>query len=320
MPRAPRRRRIVGTELDVFPLGLGGNVFGMTADAAASEAVLDAFVEGGGNMIDTADSYSAWVPGNRGGESETILGEWIRRRGNRHQVIMATKVGAHPELKGLRPETIARAADASLGRLQTDFIDLYYAHHDDEEVPIADIAGAFDRLVEAGKVRYVAISNLSPERIEGWLRAAREDGLARPVALQPEYNLVSRRTFEEEYAPLAEAHDLSVFPFFGLASGFLTGKYRTEEDLEGRARGQAVAKYLTPDGLRVLAALDRIAAEREAALATIALAWLLAKPTVTAPLASATSVEQLEELLAAPALELSAEEVAVLDEASQPFA
>lgn len=320
MPAETDTQRIAGTELDVFPLGLGGNVFGMTADITASEEVLDAFTAAGGNMIDTADSYSAWVPGNQGGESETILGDWMRRRGNRQQVIMATKVGAHPEFEGLHPDNITRAAEASLGRLQTDVIDLYYAHRDDEDIPIAEIAGAFDRLAEAGKIRYVAISKLSPERIEGWLQAAEEDGLVRPVALQPEYNLVSRQTYEEDYGPLAEAQKLGVFPFFGLASGFLTGKYRTREDLEGRARGQAVAQYLTPDGLGVLDALDRIAEERGAAMATVALAWLLAKPTVTAPLASATSVAQLEELLAAPGLELSEEEVAALDEASQPFA
>lgn len=313
-------RRIANTELEIYPLGLGGNTFGTRTDARASEEVLDAFVDAGGNFIDTADSYSYWAPGGRGGESETVLGEWMRRRGNRHDVVIATKVGDHPEFKGLAPKNVARAAEASLRRLQTDHIDLYYAHYDDEGIPIEEIAGAFDRLVSEGKIRYIGISNLSPDRIEAWIRAAHEDGLAVPVALQPEYNLVSRRYYEELIVPLAEAHGLAVFPYFGLASGFLTGKYRTEADLEGAARGRAVAKYLNDDGLRVLDALDDVAAGHGAAPATVALAWLLAKPTVTAPLASATSVAQLTQLLDATELELTAEEVAALDEASQAFA
>lgn len=312
--------RIAKTDLEIYPLGLGGNTFGMTTDAEASEKVLDAFVGGNGNFIDTADSYSFWVPGNRGGESETILGEWMRKRRNRQSLVIATKVGAHPEFKGLAPKNIARAADASLQRLQTDYIDLYYAHYDDPEVPIEEIAGAFDRLVQAGKVRYIGISNLSPERIEGWIRAAQDDGLAIPVALQPEYNLVSRKNYEEKIAPLAEEHELSVFPYFGLAAGFLTGKYRTQADLEGRIRGAMVANYMNEDGLRVVDAIEAVATRRGAAMATVALAWLLAKPTVTAPLASATTVDQLAEILAAPQLELTADEVAALDEASRPFA
>lgn len=312
--------RIGNSELEIFPLGLGGNTFGNTTDPEASEKVLDAFVDAGGNHVDTADSYSAWVPGNRGGESETILGEWMRRRRNRHSMVIATKVGAHPEFKGLAPKNIARAAEASLRRLQTDYIDLYYAHYDDETQPIEEIAAAFDRLVREGKVRYVGISNVSPERIDAWVRLAAENGLAVPVALQPEYNLVSRRNYEENLAPLAETHRLGVLPYFGLASGFLTGKYRTEADLAGRTRARAVARYLNEDGLRVIDALESIATARETAIATVALAWLLARPTVTAPLASANTVEQLAELTAAPALELTADEVARLDEASQPFA
>ncbi|HEX2201977.1 MAG TPA: aldo/keto reductase [Longimicrobium sp.] len=312
--------RIGDSPLELFPLGLGGNTFGNTTDAAASEAVLDAFVEGGGNLIDTADAYAYWKPGNRGGESETILGEWMRRRGNRASVLIATKVGAHPEFKGLAPENIARAAEASLRRLQTDTIDLYYAHYDEAGRPIEEIAGAFDRLVREGKVRAVGISNVSPERIAAWMRTARENGLAVPVALQPEYNLVGRRNYERSVAPLAEEHGLLVFPYYGLASGFLSGKYRTPADLEGAARGRKVKEYLNEDGLRVVDALREVAEARGAAVATVALAWLLAKPTVTAPLASATRVEQLAELMAAPRLELGAEEVARLDEASRPFA
>jgi aryl-alcohol dehydrogenase-like predicted oxidoreductase len=313
-------RRIGNSDLEIYPLGLGGNTFGNTTDKEASERVLDAFVEAGGNHIDTADSYSAWVPGNRGGESETILGEWMKSRRNRQSIILASKVGAHPEFKGLAPENIARAAEASLRRLQTDYIDLYYAHYDDESQPIEEIATAFDRLVREGKVRYIGISNFDPARSAAWIRFARENGLAVPVALQPEYNLVARRHYERNVAPLAEAEGLGVLAYFGLASGFLTGKYRTPADLEGRPRGQAVAKYLNEDGLRVIGALEEIAAERETAIATVALAWLLAKPTVTAPLASATSVEQLAELMAAPRLELTADEVARLDDVSTPFA
>lgn len=312
--------RIGASELEIFPLGLGGNTFGNTTDERASMEVLDAFVAAGGNFIDTADSYSHWKPGNRGGESETILGEWMRRRGNRPQVVMATKVGGMPGLKGLAPATIARAADDSLRRLGTDYIDLYYAHHDDPAVPVAEIASAFDALVRAGKVRHVAISNLAPERIDEWMRLSRENGLAVPVALQPQYSLVSRQKYESTFAPLAQKHGLAVFPYFALASGFLTGKYRTPADLEGAARGKSVAPYLNADGLRVVAALRSIAEARGAAIATVALAWVLAKPTITAPLASATRLPQLAELMAAPSLRLTDDEVTALDEASQPFA
>lgn len=314
------RKRIEGTDYEIFPLGLGGNTFGGNSDARTSEAVLDAFVAGGGNFIDTADQYSYWKPGNQGGESETILGAWMRKRGHAERPIIATKVGGLPSRKGLAPENIQAAVEDSLRRLQTESIDLYYAHFDDPSQPIEGIAASFDGLVRAGKVRHVGISNMSPERIEAWMRLAKENDLAVPVALQPEYNLVSRRGYEQEIVPLAERHRLAVFPYFSLASGFLSGKYRTREDLAGAARGRAVAKYLNEDGLRVVETLDRIARARGAAMATVALAWLLAKPTVTAPLASATSVQQLEELMAAAALRLEAEEVAALDEASRPFA
>lgn len=312
--------RIGTSDLNIYPLGLGGNTFGMTTDAKASETVLDAFVAGGGNLIDTADSYSFWVPGNRGGESETIIGEWMRQRGNRSSVIIATKVGGHPEFKGLAPDNIARAAEASLRRLQTDYIDLYYAHYDDESVPIEEVAAAFDSLVKAGKVRYIAISNLPSERINDWMRVAQENSLAVPVALQPNYSLVHRKSYEENYAPLAECYNLGVLPYFALASGFLTGKYRTEEDLKGAARGAAVQPYLNENGLAVVDVLAKVAAAHDAAIATVALAWVLAKPTITAPLASATSEKQLSELLAVSDLQLSADEIAALDEVSQPFA
>ncbi len=314
------KKRIGDSDLEIFPLGLGGNTFGNTTDDVASEEVLDAFTDGGGNFVDTADSYSHWVPGNQGGESEMILGAWMRSRGNRQRIIVATKVGGHPARKGLAPENVSAAADDSLRRLQTDYVDLYYAHYDEESRPMEEIAASFDALVAAGKVRQLAISNMSPERTEEWLRVAKENGLAVPMALQPEYNLVSRRDYEQQIAPLAERHGLAVFPYYGLASGFLTGKYRTETDLEGAARGGSVAAYMNEEGLKVVDALRRIASERDVAPATVALAWLLAKPTVTAPLASATSVGQLAELMAAPGLTLSAGEVAALDAASRPFA
>jgi len=313
-------RRIGSTNIEIFPLGLGGNTFGNTTDGPASEAVLDAFLDGGGTFIDTADQYSYWKPGNRGGESETILGEWMRKRKNRQRVILATKVGGWPEHKGLTPDNVNVSVDGSLRRLQTDYIDLYYAHFDDESRPIEEIAATFDSLVKAGKVRHIGISNFVPERIEGWLRAAKENGLTMPVAMQPEYSLVRRQHYERNIAPIAEKHGLAVFPYFALASGFLTGKYRTKEDLEGKARGQTVARYLSEDGLAVVEALRRIADVRGVAVATVALAWLLKKPTVTAPLASATSLKQLSELLAAPTLDLNAEEMSRLDAVSQPFA
>lgn len=314
------RRRLGHSDLEIYPLGLGGNTLGNTTDQAASERVLDAFLAAGGNHVDTADSYSSWIPGHRGGESETVLGEWMHERGNRRSVVIATKVGRHPKFTGLAPENIARAAEASLRRLQTEYIDLYYAHFDDQDVAIDVIAAAFDRLVREGKVRYVGISNLSPERISAWMRVARENGLAVPVALQREYNLVSRRDYERNLEPLAKTHGLGVLPYFGLASGFLTGKYRTEADLAGRPRARAVGRYLNEDGLRVVAALEAVASARKAAIASVALAWLLARPTVTAPLASANDVHQLADLMAATELDLRADELARLDEASRPFA
>lgn len=306
------------TDLEIFPLGLGGNVFGGVVDREASFAILDAFVEGGGNFVDTADSYSFWYPGNRGGESEAVLGAWMRERGNRDRIVVATKVGGLPELKGVAPDVVARAAEASLRRLQTDRIDLYYAHYDQEDLPIEEIARGFDRLVRDGKVRYVAASNFRPERVEAWVRVARDHGLAEPVALQPEYNLV-RRAYERTWAPLVERLGLAVFPYFGLASGFLTGKYRSLADTEGRFRGKAVEKHLTPEGLAVLGVMDVVAARHGCTPATVALAWLLAKPTVTAPLASATSPAQVRELLAAASLRLGEDEIEALDRASAPF-
>ncbi|HLT31081.1 MAG TPA: aldo/keto reductase [Myxococcaceae bacterium] len=310
--------RTIGTsDLRIFPLCLGGNPFGWTADEAATFDILDAFVEGGGNFIDTADSYVSWIPGGKGGESETLIGRWMASRKARDRVVIATKVGGLEGLKNLKPQTIATAAEASLQRLGTDVIDLYYAHWDDDPpTPIEEVSAAFDALVKAGKVRQVGISNMSPERIEAWLEVAQAEGHAVPVALQPQYSLVARAAYEANIAPLARKNRLGVFPYYALASGFLTGKYRSPTDAEGRARGGAVARYLTPEGLGVLEELDAVAAERGASVTSIALAWLLAKPQVTAPIASVSRAEQLPDLLAATRIGLTPDEVTRLDIAS----
>ena len=313
-------RAIGTTDLRIYPLALGGNTFGWTADEATSQEILDAFVASGGNFVDTADSYSAWVPGNAGGESETILGTWMAARKNRGSMVIATKVSQHPQFKGLSPRNVAAAAEASLRRLQTDRIDLYFAHYDDTATPLEETVAAFDALVRAGKVRHVGLSNYSATRIEKWIRIATEHGFALPVALQPHYNLVARASFEQNLAPIAAQHRLGVFPYYSLASGFLTGKYRARSDAEGARRSVAVSRHLNDDGLRVITALDEIATARKVSIATTALAWLLHKPTITAPLASVSKAAQLPELMAARRLALTATEVARLDEASKPFA
>ncbi|KQO95793.1 aldo/keto reductase [Leifsonia sp. Leaf264] len=311
---------IGSSDLDVFPLALGGNTFGWTSDAASSHAVLDAFTAGGGNFIDTADGYSSWVPGNSGGESETIIGDWLRSRGNRDDVVIGTKVSQHPDFTGLSSFNVTAASEASLARLGADHIDLYYAHFDDADTPLEETVAAFDALVTAGKIRYVGVSNYSAARLQEWIDIATREGYALPVALQPHYNLVHREPFESELAPIAAASDLAVVPYFSLASGFLTGKYRTAADLEGAARAGGAGGYLNENGLAVISALDEVAAAHDAALATTALAWLLAKPTVVAPLASARTVEQLPELLAVAELSLTDDEIAALDAASAPLA
>ncbi len=308
-----------GLDVDIAGLALGGNTFAWTTDQAASYAVLDAFVAAGGSFVDTADGYPQWAPGCSGGESEQIIGDWLTARGNRDRVLVATKVGGWSQRKGLAPATIAAACEDSLRRLRTDRIDVYYAHHDDATVPIPDLAGAFDALVQAGKVRALGISNLSPERTREWLALCDADGLAKPIALQNQYSLVNRHGFEHDYAPIAAEHGLATFPYYPLASGFLTGKYRTAADLAGKARRIGAGPYLTPDGLAVLDALDAVAEAQGAALATVALAWVLAHG-VTAPIASATTPEQLAELMAATTLTLGPRELATLDAASMPFA
>jgi aryl-alcohol dehydrogenase-like predicted oxidoreductase len=308
------------SDLKVSSLNLGGNVFGWTADKDESFAVLDAYVAAGGNFVDTADAYSRWVPGHTGGESETIIGEWLAARQNRSSVVIATKGGRHPELTGLKADTIKKAAEASLRRLGTDYIDLYYTHFDDESVPVEEIVGALDELVRAGKVRAVAASNISPERLRGALEFAEREGLARYAALQPHYNLVSRDTYEGELQALAERYNLGVLPYYGLAGGFLTGKYRpgaTSIDSGRAGGGLDPSNYLqTERGPKVLAAVDDIARAHDAEPATIALAWLAAQPTITAPIASARTTAQLPALLAAVELKLTDEELAKLNEAS----
>nr|WTC10137.1 aldo/keto reductase [Streptomyces anthocyanicus] len=309
-------RKLGSSDLEVFPLALGGNVFGWTADRDRSFAVLDAYTAAGGNFVDTADSYSAWVDGNSGGESETVLGQWFAARGNRDDVVLATKVSQHPEYPGLSAANIKAAADASLRRLGTDDIDLYYTHFDKPEVPVEEIIGALDELVKAGKVRHIAASNISAERLAASLEFSDREGLARYVALQPHYNLVSRDTYEGELRDLAEQAGLAAVPYYALAAGFLTGKYRPGTEVDSPRAGGAAKHLETERGRRVLAALDEIAAAHEAPVATVALAWLAARPTVAAPIASARTVEQLPALLGVAELSLTDDEVGRLTRAS----
>ena len=309
-------RTLGPSSLQVFPLCLGGNVFGWTADEDQSFAVLDAYMAAGGNFVDTADAYSHWVPGNEGGESETVIGKWLAARGNRSDVVVATKVGALPGYKGLSAHTIKAAAEESLRRLGTDYIDLYYTHFDDETVPVEEIITALDELVKEGKVREIAASNIGPERLRASLEFSEREGLARYVALQPHYNLVSRDTYEGELQDTAARAGLAAVPYFALASGFLTGKYRPGTTVDS-ARAGSVAGHLESErGQRVLAALDTVARERDAEIATVALAWLASRPTVAAPIASARTVEQLPALLALADLRLTDDELATLTEAS----
>ncbi|KJY41792.1 alcohol dehydrogenase [Streptomyces sp. NRRL B-1568] len=303
--------------LSVHPLALGGNVFGWTADEEQSFAVLDAYTAAGGNFIDTADVYSAWAPGNKGGESETVIGNWLAARGNRADVVIATKVGAGiPERPGLSAHTIKSGVEESLRRLRTDYIDLYYTHYDDPSVPVEEFITALDALVKEGKVREIAASNITAERLAEALAFSDASGLAKYAAIQPHYNLVSRDTYEGELASVTARHGLAAIPYYALASGFLTGKYRAGSTVDS-ARAEGAAKHLTTDrGQRVLAALDEVARAREAEIATVALAWLAAQPTVAAPLASARTVDQLPALLAVADLRLTDAELTRLTEAS----
>lgn len=314
-----RTVHIPRTELEVLPLNLGGNTFGWTSDRETSFAVLDDFLAAGGTFVDTADGYSAWAPGNSGGESEAILGEWMAERGVRDRMVIATKVSTKPDRKGLSAENVEAALTESLQRLRTDHVDLYYFHFDDETVAIADQVRTAHELVASGRVRHMALSNYSPARMREWLEAARDLDLTLPVAIQPHYNLLHRAEVEQDYAPLAREFDLAVFPYFALASGLLTGKYRSREDLAGTAREGMTADRFGDEALAVIDALDVVATAHGSEPTSVALAWLLAKG-VTAPIASASRPAQLPALLAATELDLSEDEVALLDRASAPFA
>ena len=308
--------RQVGTsDMMVAPLALGGNVFDFTADEKASFEVLDAFVDAGGSMIDTADVYSAWAPGHVGGESERLIGRWLKRDpAKRDRVVIATKVGF---MGGLAPDTIAPACDASLERMGIDRIDLYYQHKDDDSVPLADSLGAFDQLLGAGKIRAIGLSNFTAPRVEEALAVGIANGFTLPVALQPWYNLVEREKFEGALSEVALGQGLSVFPYYSLANGFLTGKYRSKGDLDKSVRGLRNIEYLEGRGPRVLAALDAVAADTGASLATVALAWTKVQPGITAPIASATSLDQFRDLAAALTLDLTPGQIEVLDRASE---
>ncbi len=311
-------RRLGNSDIQTPPLVLGGNVFGWTVDEADSFRLLDRFRDAGFNFIDTANVYSRWKPGNRGGESEAIIGNWMKSRGNRSQVVIATKVGHEmdPERKGLKKSNILREAEMSLQRLQTDYIDLYQSHVDDLETPVEEALEAYAGLVKAGKVRAIGASNFSAERLTKSVEAARKFGFPCYVSLQPQYNLCERTEYESKLEATCVELGLGVIPYFGLARGFLTGKYRTEADLSKSLRGQGVKKYLNDSGRSILAALDKVSAETSTNPAQVALAWLIARPSITAPIASATSLEQLDDLIASTRLELTGDQIQRLNQAS----
>ncbi len=313
-----KTRKLGGSGIEVSPICLGGNVFGWTADEPVSFAILDAFVGAGFNFVDTADVYSRWVPGHKGGESETVLGNWFKRSGNRKKVILATKVGLElaPEKKGLAKAYILREVEDSLDRLQTDYIDLYQSHIDDPSVPLEETLAAYEQLIKQGKVRAIGASNYSTERLAQAIKMGGQNGTPRYECLQPHYNLYERAGYEKELEPLCLEEGIGVIPYFALASGFLTGKYRSENDLAKGPRGQMVKKYLDERGFRILAALDEVAAKLNSTPGKVAIAWLIARPSITAPIASATTVEQLNELVDAGSLQLDPASIETLDAAS----
>jgi aryl-alcohol dehydrogenase-like predicted oxidoreductase len=316
------RRKLGRTGLETGPLIFGGNVFGWTADEAMSFQLLDAFVDAGLNVIDTADVYSMWIPGNQGGESETIIGKWLKHSGKRDRVLITTKVGVDINVKSmpgavnLKPDYILREIEESLRRLQTDYIDIYMAHRDDETVPLEDSLAVFDQLLRQGKVRSIGASNYSADRFASALQVSADQGYARFETMQPWFNLYDRNMYEGELQDLCVQEDIGVVTYFSLASGFLTGKYRTEKDLEGKPRAYRVKEMMNPRGMRILWALDHVAREVDATPAQVALAWVMAQPGIAAPIASATNPKQLEELIGAAHLELPEVALAVLDEAS----
>jgi len=305
--------------LEVAPLAFGGNVFGWTVDESTSFKLLDNFVAAGFNLIDTADVYSYWVPGNHGGESETIIGNWLKNSGDREKVVIATKVGMEmgPDKKGLSRSYIFKAVEGSLRRLQTDYIDLYQSHTDDPETPIEETLSAYSELIKQGKVRAIGASNFTAERLKESIRLSEEKGLPRYESLQPLYNLYERADYETNLEPVCVEEGIGVIPYFALASGFLTGKYRREADLSKSPRGQGVKKYLDERGMRILDALDRVAKQHKSTPTRVALAWLIARPSITAPIASATNLEQLNDLIEGANLVLDAESMEILNQASE---
>jgi aryl-alcohol dehydrogenase-like predicted oxidoreductase len=313
-----QKRKLGKTGIEVAPLALGGNVFGWTVDEPASFELFDAFVEKGFNLIDTADVYSNWIPGHKGGESETIIGKWLKKGGKRSKVVVATKVGMDmgEGKKGLSASYIQRAVEDSLRRLQTDHIDLYQAHKDDPDTPLAETLGAFTELIQQGKVRAIGASNYSGGRLAEALKVSQERGWARYQTLQPEYNLYDRFAYETDLEPVCQKYDLGVICYFSLASGFLSGKYRSEADLSKSQRGQMVKKYLNARGFRILDTLDQVAKQHEATPTQVALAWLMARPSITAPIASATNLKQLDDLVQSATLKLDRSSIELLNQAS----
>jgi len=313
-----KKRRLGNSELEIAPLAFGGNVFGWTADEPTSFRLLDAFVAAGFNFIDTADVYSHWVSGHTGGESETVIGKWLKRSGKRAKVIIATKVGKEmgPERKGLSRSYILRAVEDSLKRLQTDYIDLYQSHEDDSQTPLEETLETYGRLIRQGKVRFIGASNYGARRLSQALEVSEQFGYPRYESLQPLYNLYDRGDYEKELQTLCREKGVGVISYFSLGSGFLSGKYRSQNDSKGRAREGMVKKYFNERGFRILEALDRVAQQHNATPATVALAWLIKQPGVTAPIASATDLEQLNELIEATNLDLSASSLALLNQAS----
>ena len=309
----------IGTSgIKVIPFAFGGNVFGWTIDEKQSFTILDAFVDAGMDFIDTADVYSTWVPGNKGGDSETIIGNWLKKSGKRNKVIIATKVGKPmgEGKQGLSRKYITQAVEDSLKRLQTDVIDLYQSHDDDKNTPLLETLETYTELIKQGKVRAIGASNFGGDRLKEALQVSKDNNLAAYQCLQPEYNLYEREHYEKELEPVCRERNLGVISYFSLASGFLTGKYRSENDLSKSSRGQGVKKYLNPRGYKILAALDKIAAEHDATPASVALAWVIARPGITAPIASATTIDQLKELTKAVELQLTSDEVDLLNSAS----
>jgi aryl-alcohol dehydrogenase-like predicted oxidoreductase len=311
------KRKLGNTDIEVAPIAFGGNVFGWTIQEETSFEILDKFTEQGFNLIDTADVYSKWNPGNQGGESETIIGKWMKSRKNRDQVVISTKVGGDmgSGRKGLSKDYVVTAVEASLTRLQTDYLDLYFSHFDDLETPVEETLEAYDQLIKAGKVRIIGASNFSPERLKEAIEASKQT-LPKYQVYQPEYNLYNREKYESQYEPLIVEHQLSVINYYALASGFLTGKYRAEADLNKSPRGGGVKDFLNEKGFRILKALDQVAEQHQAAPASVAIAWLIARPSITAPIASVTNTIQLGDLSSAASLQLSKEDIGMLDQAS----